>query len=68
MPACYEFDIPFYFWGFIYLKMIFNPEGDTKLASSVLSSHAGLVNVNVCTLYIPNESCCNNYVIIKSDF
>lgn len=49
-----------------------NPEGDTKMgnqpASSVPFSHAGSVNVNVCTLYIPNESCCNNHVIIKSNF
>jgi len=71
MPACYEFDIPFYFWGFIDLKMILILRVNTKLgnqpASSVLSSHAGSVNLNVCTLYIPNESCCNNHVIIKSD-
>jgi hypothetical protein len=49
-----------------------NPEGDTKMgnqpASFVLSSDVGWVNVNVCTLYIPNESCCNDHVIIKSNF
>jgi hypothetical protein len=50
MPACYEFDFPFYFWGFIDLKMILIlrvTKMGNQPASSVLFSHDGSVIVTV---------------------